>query len=304
MGKNLLWLILPLTVFSLAASANAEWREYRVSARYSGLKDWRLPEGAESPDRKVQEKNQKEGFSTKLNVRIFVDQDYTELVEISPDWLKGKARERRHGWSQGQYFNVIEKMGSLGTPESLDQYLPLGQRLLLASQARPAEVFKSLLNKGINQAEGLAHINEEKSHRVIAQGDELHDFFLAGDEWIKIGIYKLDKEDSLVLKRLRPDGSVVSEQIWSKPAEILNEKAPKPLWERWKVGSYVRDIRVPGQTASIKWKGPDTDKEVEASSRRTSSGYNVAWLIPGGLLTSLGLAMVVVNSFRRQKPQA
>lgn len=304
MGKNLLWLTLPFTVCSLAASAHAEWREYRVSARYSGLKDWRLPEGAESPDRKVQENNQMKGFSTELNVRIFVDQDYTELVEISPDWLKGKARERLHGWSQGQYFNVIEKMGSLGTPESLDQYLPLGQRLLLASQARPADVFKSLLNKGINQAEGLAHINEAQSHRVTAQGDELHDFFLAGDEWIKIGIYKLDKEGSLVLKRLRPDGSLVSEQIWSKPAAILDEKAPKPLWERWKVGSFVRDIRVPGKTASIKWKGPGTDKEVEASAKRPSSGYNVAWLVPGGLLTSLGLVMVVVNSFRRQKPQA
>ncbi len=302
MGKNLLWLIFPVTVFSLAASAHAEWLEYRVSTRYSGLKDWKLPEGLSSPDRKAQERNQKEGFSTTLDVRIFTNKDYTELVELSPDWLRGKARKRLHGWDEEHYFNVTEKMGSLGTHQTLNQYLPLGQRLLLTSSGKPEAVFKNLLEKGRNQAYGLVQINDEKSHKVTAQGDEIHDFFYAGGKWIRIGIYSQKADGSLVLKRLRPDGSLVSEQVWYKPVEISGEKAPKPLWERWKVGSYVRDIRVPGQTASIKWQGLEADTKAAKTPKRTSSGYNMAWLIPGGLLTSLGLVMVAVNSFRRQKP--
>jgi hypothetical protein len=301
-GKNLLCLILPCTLFCLAASAPAEWREYRVSARYSGLQDWKVPKSEKSPAQKAQEKNQKEGFSTNLNVRIFTTQNYTELTELSPDWLEGKARARLHGWDEDQYFSVIERMGSLGTLETLNQYLPLGQRLLLSSSAKPAEVFTNLLEKGRNQADGLVQINDAKSHMIKAQNDEIHDYFFAGGEWIRIGIYNLKGDGSLVMKRLRPDGSLVSEQVWSNPVEIQGKEAPKPLWERWKVGSYVRDLRVPGQTASIKWEGPETNKKVKSAARKTSSGYNAAWLIPGGVLTSLGLVMVALNSFRRQKP--
>lgn len=299
MGQKLHW----LTVFSLtlgiAAAAPAEWREYRVSARYSGLQSWSLPEDEKYPDRAKLEANIKNGFKTDENLQVFVSKDYTELAEPTPDWQNAKILTRTHGWDESRYFNVASKLGTVGTTVTLEQHIPLGQRLLLASLDQPHEVFRMLHDKGRMQAEGIAEINPSKTQKVAVEGEFLYDYFYAGEEWIKIAKHQLLPDRSLSITRLRPDGSVVTQQVWTKPKILDDLQDPKPLWDRWEIGSSVRDVRIPGMGTPIRWQG--FDAEPAPLVRRPGTSIKLAWMIPGVLLFALGVVMSAFNSLARRK---
>lgn len=303
MDQRLQWLTVLSLTFCLAAAASADWREYRVSAWYPGLQDWSLPKDQDYPDRAKLEKNLKNGFTTEAPVQVFVSESYTQLSEPSPDWQNGKFLPRIHGWHDNRYFCAMSKLGTIGTKATLEQHIPLGQRLLLASQDVPEMVFLTLQEKGRLSTDGLAEINESKTQKVVVEGSSLSDYFLAGDEWIKIGSHRLLSDGSLSLTRLRPNGSTVTEQVWSKPIELSGKADAQPLWETWKIGSSVRDLRSPGLSKALKWQGPDAEPLQDAGGMRQASSLKTAWLIPGAVLFLLGIGMVAVNTIWRPKPK-
>ncbi len=301
MDKRLQLIAVLALTFSLSTAAPAEWREYQVSARYSGLSAWSLQQDEDYPDRAKLERNLKNGFKTTGNLQVFVSDSYIELNEPGPDWQNGTFQARVHGWNDERYFNAISRLGTVGTKVTLEQHIPLGQRLLLASNNLPHEVFRYLHDKGMSNKERLAEINENGNQKVVVEGDVLADYFLAGDKWNKIAEHRLLPDKSLSIIRLRPNGTTVTQQNWSKPNLLPEKQAPKPLWDRWKIGSSVRDVRIPGLGTPIKWQGPNTGPAPAQSLQSQRTSIKLAWMIPGVLLFVLGMAMVVFSSFGRHK---
>lgn len=302
MDKRLQWLTVFSLTLAMTSAAPAEWREYRVSARYSGLKSWSLPEDKKYLDRSKLEANLKNGFKAKSSLQVYVSKDYIELAEPGPDWQNASLLPRTHGWNETTYFNAVSKLGTVGTKVTLEQHIPLGQRRLLASEDPPLVVFKELRDKGRSVSNGIADINQLGTQKVVVEGDGLADYFFAGGSWIKIALHRLLPDGSLQFVRLRPDGSTVVVQNWSRPKPLLDREKPVPLWERWELGASVRDVRVPGIGTPIRWQGLDAEPEPIDSQTSGGTSIKLAWMIPGAALFALGIGLAAAGTLSRQRP--
>ncbi len=280
--------------------SQASHTEYRVEARFLGRPSFQLPGKADEAAQKKLEATMKRGFAGSLDVRVYTSSDYTELPSILPDWGKTKVARRVNGWNDDTFFAVGSGRATLGDSASLARIIPLGQRLLLTGNGRPADVFASLRQAAAKKGGKSPVVFKEGIKEISWKGESFQEDIVFPGGRTKLAEFRLVDAKSLEIKRFHPDGRHLTTEKWTPTRDLPTSPPPDPIWDSWQVGGWVMDDRDPDQAMYKKWLGYGKEPASADSAPVKNTTFRLTWLAPGMAMMAGGLVFLAIFTFKRR----
>lgn len=292
-------LLICCSLAALSTSSYASHIEYEVKAKFQARTAGDLPAQLSDTERQALVNNMQLGLTGATKAVVYTSDSYCVMPSILADWSEMVVRQRIDGWDDRIYLSTREGLAALGNKQTLDRYVPLGQRLLLAGRTTPAQAFESLKTAAISSPNRLAAISESGRRTITWDGDHLTEMIPLRGGHSRHAEYRMIDGTSLEIRRFHPRGNLLSCETWKPVAVRTEAERPLPTWESLLPGSWVLDQRDASQPIHKRWKGYGREPASSDAPSVAGTSFKLGWMAPGLAMMVGGIGLLVYQTFKR-----